>query len=131
MAQENVEIVRRIYETKREHLRDCAPWLHPELEIVPTPEFPEQTVLRGFEGWMEWVTRWPALVEGYDVKPERFWESGPVIVVAVRETGAARRSGVPVDDHFAHVWTLRDGLIVRIQVFNSPEQALKAAGLSE
>jgi ketosteroid isomerase-like protein len=80
---------------------------------------------------MEWVTRWPALVEGYDVEPERFWESGPVIVVAVRERGAAGRSGVPIDDRFAHAWTLRDGLVVRIQVFDSPEQALEAAGLEE
>jgi ketosteroid isomerase-like protein len=131
MSRENVEIVRRIYETDRDRLRDCGPWLHPELEIVPSPDFPEQRVLRGFEGWMEWVTRWPALVEDYEVKHERFWESGPVVVASVRESGDAGRSGVPVDDRFAHVWTLQDGLVVRIQVFDSPEQALEAVGLAE
>ncbi|MET0810172.1 MAG: nuclear transport factor 2 family protein [Thermoleophilaceae bacterium] len=131
MSQENVEIVRRFYAQDEARMRDCAPWLHPDLEIIPSADFPEQAVLHGFEGFMQWVTRWPGMVEGYELTPERFWARGPLVVVALRERGAAGRSGVPIDNRYGNIWTLLDGLVVRIQVFSSLQEALEAAGLQE
>ena len=30
------------------------PWLHPDFEIVPSRDFPDQRVLRGIAGLEEW-----------------------------------------------------------------------------
>jgi ketosteroid isomerase-like protein len=33
--------------------------------------------------------------------------------------------------HFAHVWTFRDGLIARMEMYADRSEALEAAGLRE
>jgi ketosteroid isomerase-like protein len=50
--------------------------------------------------------------------------------VYVRTSGTAKQSGAAVEIPAAHVITLRDGRIVRIQVFLDRAEALEAAGLS-
>jgi ketosteroid isomerase-like protein len=52
-------------------------------------------------------------------------------VVVLHEPGIAARSGIPFDDHYAHVWTFLSGVVVRVQVFRNQEEALEAAGPSE
>ena len=46
-----------------------------------------------------------------------------------RYTGRGKGSQVEVDSLGAHLWTLRDGMAVRLEVFSSREKALAAAGL--
>ncbi len=53
-------------------------------------------------------------------------------VVSIYTYGArGRRSGLPVEERFASVWTIRDDKVVRVQWFTQPAEALEAAGLSE
>jgi ketosteroid isomerase-like protein len=105
--------------------------VHPQIEIVTSTDFPEQAVLRGLPGFEEWTRRWSELFEDYDLQPERFWEAGERVVVALHERGIAGRSGIAFDDHYAHVWTFLSGVVVRVQVFRNQEEALEAAGLRE
>ena len=56
--------------------------------------------------------------------------SGAVHAV-VTETGRGKGSGVPVERHFAALYTLIDAKITRITFFPSESQALEAVGLSE
>ena len=51
-------------------------------------------------------------------------------MVLTRYTGRGKESGVTVDTRGAHVWKLRDGKAVRLEVFSSRARALAAAGLS-
>jgi ketosteroid isomerase-like protein len=46
----------------------------------------------------------------------------------VREEG--RESGVAVESRGATVWTLRDGKVIRLKIYQSSDDALKAVGLS-
>ena len=57
--------------------------------------------------------------------------SGDVVVVLCRYTGRGKESGVDVDTQGAHLWTMRDGTAIRLEVFSTRERALEAAGLSE
>jgi ketosteroid isomerase-like protein len=134
MSQENVEIVGRLITEiwgGATDPPDLASRVHPQVEIVTSPDFPEQAVLRGLPGFEQWTRRWSGLFEGYDLQAERFWEAGDRVVVALHERGIAARSGIPFDDHYAHVWTFLNGLVVRVQVFRNQEEALEAAGLRE
>ena len=45
------------------------------------------------------------------------------------EWGRGRGSGVTVDTEGAHVWTLRDGKVVRLEAFADRAKALAAVGL--
>jgi ketosteroid isomerase-like protein len=41
------------------------------------------------------------------------------------------RDGIEVQARTAWIWTLRDGMIVRVCLFQDKQEALRAAGLSE
>ena len=49
------------------------------------------------------------------------------VVVAVRLSGRGRESGVELEMHVAHLWTVRDGKVVRGDVYRTADEALEAA----
>jgi ketosteroid isomerase-like protein len=51
--------------------------------------------------------------------------------VLTRYRGRGKGSGVPVDNEGAHVWALRDGKVVRLEIFADRADALAAAGLAD
>jgi ketosteroid isomerase-like protein len=53
------------------------------------------------------------------------------VVAAMRWSGTGRLSGVRSEQEVFNVYTLHDGLIVRVQSFLDREQALTAADLRE
>jgi hypothetical protein len=63
------------------------------------------------------------------VDPREFIEADDKVVVIGRAFATARRSGMPLDTQIAFVWTLRDGKLVRNEVFTDRREALEAAGL--
>ena len=63
---------------------------------------------------------------------EEIRDAGPNQVVAtMRQHGRLRNSGSWVDLSYGLLYTLREGLIQRTQLYTPPENALKAAGLQE
>ncbi len=73
----------------------------------------------------DWLSPW----ERWQVEPEEFIASRDFVVVLCRYTGRGKGSGVDVETHGAHVWTIRDGKALRLEVFSSRAKALTAAGL--
>ena len=63
--------------------------------------------------------------------PRVFGTPGDQVVVALHDRVRLAPGGAQIEDHFAHLWTIRDGIVVRIQVFESSAEALEAAGLRE
>jgi ketosteroid isomerase-like protein len=73
----------------------------------------------------EWLSPW----EDWRCKAEEFVTSGEFVVALTRYTGRGKESGAAVNAQGAHLWTMRDGKAVRLEVFSSREKALDAAGL--
>jgi ketosteroid isomerase-like protein len=73
----------------------------------------------------EWLSPW----EEWRCEAEDYVAGGDVVVVLTRYTGRGKESGVDVDTRGAHLWTLRDGKVIRLEVFSSRARALEAAGL--
>lgn len=65
------------------------------------------------------------------VELERITEVGDQVVVLLHVQGQGRGSGVPLDQRFGHVLTMRNGKAIRFAWFTDPTQALQAVGLSE
>jgi ketosteroid isomerase-like protein len=69
--------------------------------------------------------------EYFRMEPERFFEAGDRIVVLVRTPAKGKGSGVEVEFRPAHVWTMRAGKAVRLEVSPEQKKGLEAAGLNE
>lgn len=71
----------------------------------------------------EWLAVWgrPLTIDA-----EELIESGDRILVMVRWKGHGKGSGVEIEATGAHLWTFRDGLAVRYEVYRDREEARAA-----
>ena len=51
------------------------------------------------------------------------------LVVRLRVTGRGTASGVPVDLEYVQLWTIREGVVARLDNYDTEAEALEAAGL--
>ena len=78
----------------------------------------------GFVALMrEWLSAWERPLT---VRPEKFIESGDRILVMINWTGKGRGSGAQIEGSGAHLWTFRDGLVVRYEVYRDRDEARAA-----
>ena len=131
MSQENVEIVRRMWDAfLAAEFETALSFYAPDVEWDGT-NLPDGQIGRGHEAILDHVARWAEAWDNWTVEVERIVEAGShQVVLFMREQGQSD-SGLTMDERHAELYTLRDGKIVRRQGFSDPSQALKAAGLSE
>jgi ketosteroid isomerase-like protein len=131
MSQENLEIVRRIYERwGRGDFRAGTELYAPEVELVLRPEFPDAGVYRGPEEIRKYMRDdFLADFEGAVIAGEEFLDAGDSVVVRVRQEATGPGSRVPVGMRYYQVWTLREGAVTRIESVRERGEALEAAGL--
>ena len=135
MSQENVEIVRSIYEAFNRRDWDAAfRDARPDVEMTTPPEpvgGPAGGTYRGREEvqgfWEEVLTPF----EVWTAEPEDFFESGDQIAVVVKARWRPKGSSAEVENRTGALWTIRDGTVVSMRFFGKPEEALEAVGLSE
>ena len=130
MSQENVEILRSGYVAWNRGDRDTAfEFLEPEFEL----QLPEGGMNVGSFQGREAVTKlWEGYLEVFDffhMEPEEFFDADDRVVVFVHMPARGKGSGVEVQFRPAHLWTMRAGKAVRLEVFPEREKALEAAGL--
>ena len=135
MSQENVELVRRMFERIGPHgERPTAFYELLDVDVVWDTsglDLPGLGVVRGHEEVREWWRRWLGPWERWELRPERFIDAGDRVLVVVRQRVRGKGSGVEVDQAHAQVWTLRDGTAVRVDLYSDVAPALEAVGLSE
>jgi ketosteroid isomerase-like protein len=129
MSQENVEVVRRIYEAFAAH-RFPAEHLSEDFSWETHSEQPGADTHRGHEAvrdyWREWVGGWR------DAKSEveRVIDCDDQVIVLVHGRYRLSETGVPVEEHYGHIWTVRGAKAVHARAVTRGE-ALKAVGLEE
>jgi ketosteroid isomerase-like protein len=134
MSQENVELVRGIYDEIRRRGDPIprAEYFDPEIEFHEDPRLPEAGSYRGFE---EVRAYWKQFIENFDefvIEPEEFVEiGGDRVLVLLIITTRGRGSSAAVTMRIAWIFTIRAALITRIEAFADRGVALKAAGLRE
>jgi ketosteroid isomerase-like protein len=65
------------------------------------------------------------------MEPQELIDAGDKVVASVRLVGVGSQSGVEATANAAHMWTFREGRIVRLTVFQTMQEALEAVGLVE
>jgi ketosteroid isomerase-like protein len=134
MSQENAELVRRVYDLwNRGHIDAATDLFHPEVVWHGYTHLPDSGRRDGVEAVRAWVTDFAEAWGEIGVSIERLVEVGDDVVLAlVRMSGRGRDSGVAVRSGVdGHLWTIRDGRIVAVRMYQGTQAALEAVGLSD
>jgi ketosteroid isomerase-like protein len=136
MSEENVETIRRMY----------AAWLagdsgvvfetfDTDIELHPDPEATWVGIgkeYRGHDGVRSYMAAVYEAFDGYRPEVEELIEVGDQVLTLAVEHGRGRESGAEVEARrTAHVWTLRAGRAIRVDLYLERDRALRAVGLSE
>ena len=133
MSQDNVDALRHVYEEwARGNWRPKFEVYDPEMEWGWSDDFPG---LAGVytdpaernDRVREWLSPW----EDWRCEAEDFVAHGDHVVALCRYRGRGKGSGVTIDTEGAHVWTMRDGKVIRLEVFADRARALASVGLPE
>ncbi len=137
MSQENVEIARRAcdaaWRRPTPDFKTLNALAHPDHEMFTVQSLVEGGGYRGAEGFREWLGSWSEMFgEEWEssVADARALDEKRVLItgwIKVRGLGG----GVPVEQRFWVLMTLREGKVARSAVYTDRGQALEAAGLSE
>ena len=133
MSDENVEIVRRLFDAfNRNDVRGVIAEFDEGCELDEPPEMPDRPAqgFRGHDGIREWMANLRG-IGAIQFEPRGFRTSGDIVVAELAASGEGQASGVRFEWTTFVVLRIRDGKIVRAQGFLSEDEALKAAGLSE
>jgi ketosteroid isomerase-like protein len=133
MSAENVEIVRRAFETfAHEGPEAMVDFWDPEIELwLPSGMIQAGGTYRGHAAVLVWMKEWAEAWEEIDYKPEEFTEAGDSVLVSVLYDGRGKGSGVRVEGRFWYLITLRNGKTVRWELYPERTQALEAAAQRE
>lgn len=134
MSEENVEIVRRVYEAAAR--RDAAAVLaayHPDIEWdfsrSPFRDVFKQPVYRGHEGLRSFIReRYEEAWQSIEDQCDELIDAGEQVISVLTSRGRGRASGAEVERTHAGVWTIRNGKIIRVEWLGSRAEALEAAG---
>jgi uncharacterized protein len=100
----------------------------PSVELGVLDDSPIGEVSHGHDGFRKLLAENNEMFDQYRNLPEEIVAvSEEKVVVVVRSEARGRLSGAEVGGRVAHLWTLRDGKVVRLQLFRSREAAIDAA----
>ena len=133
MSPKNADVIMQINEAFNSgDLERIFGLLHPDFEVeVPPALSAEPDTYRGHDGARRYFESFWDTMDEIRFRPERFWDAGESVVVAMRVTAKGRHTAIPVEQRFAQVWTFRDGKATRARTYASEAEALNAAGLGE
>ena len=129
--QEIVDFVLASYERgNRAQQLDVDSW-HPDGEYVNAREDPDHAIYRGVGAIQKLFASWIEAYPDVRVEPIDARANGERVFVWVRFSGHGAASGMPLDMEMAHVITLEDGRIRRLQEYFDRAEALAAVGVAE
>jgi ketosteroid isomerase-like protein len=134
MSQQNVDVVLDQFAATNERDFPGAMSLYAEeVElVVDSTAFLQGGTFKGREAVGEWFGDWFRTFEpGYRFEIEETRDLGDVVFLSAIHRGRGRTSGAEVRGQMGYLYTVRDGRIVRVELYRSVAAALEAAGLGD
>jgi ketosteroid isomerase-like protein len=100
--------------------------LDPEMEWEPGFGDLNAGVHHGADGFRQFVESWIESFDDFNIRPHLLVQAGDQVVVHAHQTGRGRGSGIEVEAHVVHVWTIRDRRATRWWGPRTLEDALTA-----
>jgi len=132
MSQENVEVVRDVYERwSQGDFRTSVDVFDPLVLLVLRPDFPDAGTYLGPERVAEYTRGFLEPWTRLTIEAEDIIDAGDSVVVAVRQHGVGGGSGAATEFRYFHLWSFRGPKVIRLENFRDRAEALEAAGLRE
>jgi ketosteroid isomerase-like protein len=131
MSQENVEIVRRMYEAfHRGDVAGSLACLHPDV-VVDFSRRADGRVGQGREYLSQVVVSWMGAWEEWHEEIDDMRDLGSQVYVLATQRGRGKGSGVEVEQSYAFLCEVEGETITKVTYYPNAAEALDAAGLSE
>ena len=129
MSSENVEIVELGFEAFNERgVEGILPYIHPEFEATTPPNLAsEPDTYRGHDGIRRWFDSFDEVMDGIRWDAHDFQQVGDTVVVEFTLRARGKTTGLDFGQDAVMVWSLRDGKAIRLELFESLDEALQAA----
>lgn len=140
MSQENVENAKRGYVLVSDAVtsgdwdpvrRYVEERFDPEVVLKPSGLLPETDDMHGHDGAVRFLAAQGEAFDALRFEPRGFLDAGDRLLVTISVCGRARRSGIEIQFDRSHVFTYRDGKVLRMEVYANRADALDAVGLRE
>jgi len=119
-----IETLRAGYDGwNRRDFEALAAFLDEGMEVVPVRDLPDMAPFTDRDSARRFWESSAATWETFVFTPLAFEPHGEELLVEVKVDARARGSGIELEEHMAHLYTLRDGRFVRLQAFTSSEEA--------
>ena len=131
MSEENVELVRSIYEAfNRRDWESAFGFAASDFEFT-LQVGPNAGPHRGREEVQRVLEDQSSAFDLWIVEPEEFFERDDVVVAFVKFRLQPKGSDAEFEIRIGNLWTIRDGKLLSAEGFPDREKALEAAGISE
>ena len=135
MSQENVEVVRQIFEAGARRDSPTVFSLYDrelvwDVSRMEGVDF-EGGIFRGHDGLRQWFRGWLAAWESVRNDVEEVIDAGDSVVLVTTQRSRGQASGIEVELKQYAVWTVQGGKVTRVVWFPTRHEALEAAGLRE
>ena len=127
MSQENVELVRRVYEGwARGNFSDTDAF-DPEIEFEMV-DWPHQTRVKGIQQMSDTWRSTLGAFDAFRAVPLEYLDCGNNVLVINQIEASGKESGAEVSAETATVWTVEDGRVVRLALYWDMDKAREEAG---
>ena len=131
MSEENVEIVRRMYDAYYAGDAEGAlSYFAPDV-VTDFSRRLDGRVGHGHEELQAMLIEWVGTFEGYSEQIEEIRDLGSLVCVVAVQRGRGKGSGVDVENRYALLYEIQGDKITRFTGYLTLDAALEAAGLSE
>lgn len=118
MSEIEIHALRRIYDAfSRWDIDELARDVTHDFELIMPETIPWGGTFHGLDGVKAFATVFRDHVEGQWADPDEYIDAGESIVVLGRQRGQATATGSEYEVHFAHAWTLSDGMPSRCRSY--------------
>jgi ketosteroid isomerase-like protein len=122
----DIETVRRSYEALNEGDVEAAlEALDPDAVWRDSPELPGGGEFRGREEVSRFLGEFLAEWRDFHQRIDEAIREGDRVAVVIHLSATGRASGIEVDTSYAHLWTMHDGIGVRVDAYRDPDEALR------
>jgi ketosteroid isomerase-like protein len=129
VSRENLEIVQRGFDAFNETgVEGILPFIHPEFEATTPPNLAsEPDTYRGHDGIRRWFDSFDEVMEEIRWDAHGYQQVGDQVVVEFTLRARGKTTGLDFGQEAVMVWSLRDAKAIRVELFETLDEALAAA----
>jgi ketosteroid isomerase-like protein len=130
MSSDDIEVLRDGFKALEEGGYEALlPLIAPDFEMTTPPgQAAEPDTYRGRDGMRRWWESFYEVMDDIEIRPRSFIDAGEGRVISEFTLGArGQASGIEVKQETVTLWTFRDQKAIRIEFFQSLDEAKEAA----